>query len=94
MSPADAEEEVVARLCESFLLDAHLQDRAAEFYRTDKKTANKLLSFLQKIKQRIMNWLKGVDPESALGKYGREIAEKYDEALDLYVKGVRSAIDN
>ena len=94
LNPDEAYEEVIAGLCESFLTDAHMKDRAAELYRTDKGIANKFKRLLYKIKQRIAQWLKGIDLESALGKFGRQMAQKYDEILDLYVKGLDAAMNN
>ena len=41
-----------------------------------------------------MAWLNGVDPESPLGKYGRELAKQYDGILDLYVQGLNAAMEN
>ena len=94
LNAAEAYEEVIARLCESFLTDSHLNDKAAALYKSDAKTGNAVLDFLKRIKTRIMNWLKGLDPESTLGKYGRQIAQKWEKAYDLYVEGIRAASDN
>jgi len=90
----EAYEEVVARLSEAFLRDAHLTDKSRELYKTDKTVWEKIRDGLKDIVNRIARYYKGLSPESDLGKYGERLAKQSQEILDRFVAGVRAASDN
>ena len=101
LNPDAAYEEVIARLCESFLRDIHLSDKAEQLYRTDKKAANKVLEFLRGIKEKLENWIKeklsngeSIAPQSPVGKIGAEMVKANNRLLDLFIEGIRRASEN
>ena len=57
------------------------------------KPAEEIFDFLKKIKAKIQSFVTG-KPESPIGKIGTEMAQKYNEVLDLYVQGIKAASDN
>ena len=90
----EAYEEVVARLSEAFLTDAHLADKSALLYKADKKVWNAVKDKLSDIVGRIKQYFGGMKPESELGRIGQSMAQKNEEILDRFVSAVRSASDN
>lgn len=90
----EAYEEVVARLSEALLRDAHLTDKSHELYKTDKTVWEKIRDGLKDIVNRIARYYKGLSPESDLGKFGERLAKQSQEILDRFVAGVRAASEN
>jgi vacuolar-type H+-ATPase subunit E/Vma4 len=90
----EAYEEVVARLSESFLRDAHLTEKSRELYNTDKSVWEKVRDGLRDIIDRIEEFLANLSPDSDLGKIGMKMAQENREILDRFLAGVRAASDN
>ena len=89
-----AYEEVVARLSESFLRDAHLTEKSKELYNTDKGLWQSIKNALEKIVNKIEKYFAGLSPESDLGKIGASMARENRDILDRFVAGIRTAADN
>ena len=89
-----AYEEVVARLCESFLTDIHMSEKVEALYKTDRSLCEKIRDFLRDIGQKIKAAFAGAKPQSELGRIGRDIAQKHSEVLDLFIEGIRKASEN
>lgn len=90
----EAYEEVVARLSESFLRDAHLTEKSRELYNTDKTVWEKIRDGLKDIVDRIKEYFGDLSPDSELGKLGAKMARENQEILDRFVAGVKAASDN
>ena len=94
LTPNEAYEEVIARMCESFLTDIHLSDKAAELYKQNRSLAEKIRDWLSDFRDRIATWYKGVSQNSQYASDGQAIAQKFNKAYDLYVQGIRNASEN
>lgn len=90
----EAYEEVVARLSEAFLRDAHLTDKSRELYNTDKSVWEKVRDGLKDIVDRIKKYFAKLSPESNLGKIGAKMVKENQAILDRFVAGVKAASEN
>ena len=90
----EAYEEVVARLSEAFLRDAHLTQKSRELYNTDKTVWEKIRDALKDIVSRIEKYFANLSPDSDLGRIGAKMARENQEILDRFLAGVRAASEN
>ncbi len=90
----EAYEEVVARLSESFLRDAHLSEKSKALYNADKSLWQSIKDGLEKVINKIKESFASISPESQLGKIGQKVVRENQEILDRFIAGVRAAADN
>lgn len=90
----EAYEEVVARLSESFLRDAHLSEKSKALYNADKSLWQSIKDGLEKVINKIKEAFADIAPESQLGKIGQKMVRENQEILDRFVAGIREAAEN
>ncbi|MBR1534408.1 MAG: hypothetical protein IJ639_08585 [Ruminococcus sp.] len=90
----EAYEEVVARLSESFLRDAHLSEKSKALYNADKSLWQSIKDGLEKVINKIKESFADIAPESQLGKIGQKMVRENQDILDRFVAGIRAAADN
>lgn len=90
----EAYEEVVARLSESFLRDAHLSEKSKALYNADKSLWQSIKDGLEKVINKIKESFASISPESQLGKIGQKMVRENQDILDRFVAGIREAADN
>lgn len=90
----EAYEEVVARLSESFLRDAHLSEKSKALYNADKSLWQSIKDGLEKVINKIKESFADIAPESRLGKIGQKMVRENQEILDRFVAGIRAASEN
>lgn len=90
----DAFEEVIARSCESFLIDSDIAEKLVELEQTDKKTFQTIRNWIRKF----MNWVRSlyadVDPETEEGQLFHKWKNEVSEIHDAFFKTLSGAIEN
>lgn len=96
LTPNQAYEEVIARMCESFLTDIpqHIREYSAELHKESRGLWGKIRDFLKDFTDRINRYYKGKKLPSDMAYEGRRIAKKYSEVYDLFLQGVQNASEN
>ena len=94
LSPDVAFEEVIADMCESFLTDIHLTDKASQLYTENPQAANKLTAILHKLIDRIRELYSRFKPTSEIGQMTKAAVKDIEGAFDRYLAGIRAASEN
>lgn len=90
LSPDVAFEEVIADMCESFLTDIHLTDKASQLYTENPQAANKLTAILHKLIDRIRELYSRFKPTSEIGQMTKEAVKDIEGAYDRYLAGIKA----
>ncbi|WP_407382886.1 hypothetical protein, partial [Ruminococcus sp.] len=90
----EALEEVIANSCESFLCDVHLNDKAAELYRSKPTLANKIRDYLHDLLSRLKKWYAGLTPQSVEGRTVAAMRDEIQHVHDLFIQGINQASKN
>lgn len=93
LSYDEAYEEVIADSCESLLADGDIIKKLAELKARDNSLFKKIVSFINDLVAKIKNAYAGLNPDSAEGKFVKNMVDEADRLKALFTDALNDAGD-